>query len=167
MCPDIEEVDASGTSINVLVPENSKLTKYELGTPTSISLINPTVLTIAGTIVDSYHNVDSLDLINIPNCNSFGMFDKITSVNFSNNGYTREEGNNTIIRVYIPDNISSAAVHVNNTDAGRIFYLFDAQGNGITYYNLTFNDSYRIGYKVRDFNTTFNNTKVVYIEYTI
>jgi len=79
MCPYITQVDASGTSINVLVPENAPLTKYELGTPTEISLINPTVLTPAGVVVDSYANLDSLDLINIPNNKSFSMFDKITS----------------------------------------------------------------------------------------
>jgi len=41
-CPTIEEVDASGTTINVILPSNSKITKYELGTPTSISIVNPT-----------------------------------------------------------------------------------------------------------------------------
>ena len=78
MCHDIREVDASGTSINVLVPENAPLTKYEVGTPTSISLINPTVLTPAGVVVDSYGNLDSLDLVNIPNNKSFAVFEKIT-----------------------------------------------------------------------------------------
>jgi len=34
MCSDIEQVDASGTSINIAVPTGAKLTKYELGTPT-------------------------------------------------------------------------------------------------------------------------------------
>lgn len=44
MCTDIEQVDASGTTVNILVPDNSKLTKYEVGTPTSINITNPTVL---------------------------------------------------------------------------------------------------------------------------
>ena len=40
----LEEVDASGTAVNVLIPTGSKITKYELGAPTSISIVNPTVL---------------------------------------------------------------------------------------------------------------------------
>ena len=79
MCPYITQVDASGTSINVLVPQNAPLTKYELGTPTEISIINPAVLTPTGVVVDSYANLDSLELLNIPNNKSFSMFDKITS----------------------------------------------------------------------------------------
>jgi hypothetical protein len=79
MCPDILSIDVSGTTINIDVPTQPILTKYELGTPTEISLINPTVLTPAGVVVDSYANLDSLDLLNIPNNKSFSMFDKITS----------------------------------------------------------------------------------------
>lgn len=78
-CPDITQVDASGTTINVLIPQNAKLTKYELGTPTSISIINPTILQPSGVLVDSYDGLDSLNLINIPNNKSFSMFDKITN----------------------------------------------------------------------------------------
>jgi hypothetical protein len=44
MCSDILEVDTSGTNTSVLVPQNAKLTKYEVGSPTEIHLINPTVL---------------------------------------------------------------------------------------------------------------------------
>jgi hypothetical protein len=40
----LEEVDASGTTVNVLIPTGSKVTKYELGAPTSISIVNPTTL---------------------------------------------------------------------------------------------------------------------------
>ncbi len=47
MCPDIAQVDASGTTVNVLVPSAPVLTKYELGVPTEISLDSPTVLTPA------------------------------------------------------------------------------------------------------------------------
>ena len=44
MCPELLEVDASGTSVNIILPTNPKVTKYELGTPTSINISNPTVL---------------------------------------------------------------------------------------------------------------------------
>jgi hypothetical protein len=77
MCHDIREVDASGTSISVLVPENAPLTKYEVGAPTNISLINPTVLTPAGIVVDNYANLDSLELVNIPNNRSFAAFNEV------------------------------------------------------------------------------------------
>ena len=53
MYPNITQVDASGTNINIIVPEGVitngvasglALTKYELGFPTEIALINPSVL---------------------------------------------------------------------------------------------------------------------------
>ena len=75
----LTEVDASGTSINVVVPTSAKLTKYELGTPTEISLDSPTVLTPVQVVVDHSANIDSLEIINIPNNKSFTMFDKITT----------------------------------------------------------------------------------------
>jgi len=80
MCSNIEEVDASGTSINVIIPENSKITKYELGTPTSISIVNPTQIATTGVIVDNSTNIDSLELINVPNNKTFAMFGKIMSI---------------------------------------------------------------------------------------
>lgn len=78
MCTDLESVDASGTSINVLIPEGSKITKYELGTPTKVSIIDPTQLAPSGVVVDSWADLESLDLVNIPNAKSFSMFEKIT-----------------------------------------------------------------------------------------
>lgn len=80
MCPNITQVDASGTSINVLVPSNAPLTKYELGTPTSINLTNPTVLTPAGVVVDDETSLTSLDIVNIHNNKSFTMFAKIMNL---------------------------------------------------------------------------------------
>jgi hypothetical protein len=76
-CTNIEQVDASGTTVNVILPTNPKVTKYELGAPTSINITNPTVLTPAGVVVDGYGNLDSLDIVNIPNNHSFEVFDKI------------------------------------------------------------------------------------------
>lgn len=77
MCPELLEVDTSGTAVNVIVPTGSKITKYELGTPTTISLNSPTVLSTSGVVVDHSSNIDSLDLINIPNNNAYSMFNKI------------------------------------------------------------------------------------------
>ena len=78
-CPNITQVDASGTTINISVPQNAPLTKYELGTPTTISIVNPTVLTPAQVVVDHSANISSLEIVNIPDNKSFTMFDKITT----------------------------------------------------------------------------------------
>jgi hypothetical protein len=77
MCPEIREVDASGTSVNVLVPEGAKLTKYEVGAPTEIHLINPTVLLPNGIVVDNSYMLDSLDIVNAPQNKSFSIFNVI------------------------------------------------------------------------------------------
>ena len=77
MCPNIDQVDASGTTVNITIPTGSNITKYELGTPTEISIVNPTVLTPQNVQVDSISNLDSLELVNIPNNKSFTTFGKI------------------------------------------------------------------------------------------
>ena len=73
----LEEVDASGTNVNVLIPNRSKITKYELGSPTQISIINPTTLQPDGIKVDSYANITDLVIKNIPNTKSYQAFEKI------------------------------------------------------------------------------------------
>jgi hypothetical protein len=77
MCSNIQQVDASGTSINVFIPDGSGLTRYELGSPTAISIINPTVLDPNNVDVGDYENLTSLVLKNIPNNKTFKMFGKI------------------------------------------------------------------------------------------
>lgn len=79
MCTDIRQVDASGTTVSIIMPTEPKVTKYEVGAPTSINLENPTVLTPTGVVVDNYANVSSLVIRNIPNSKSYAMFDKITT----------------------------------------------------------------------------------------
>lgn len=74
---DIRQVDASGTTVNVILPQNSKVTKYELGTPTEINIDSPTVLAASGVKVDSTASLDSLEIKNIPNNKTFTMFGKI------------------------------------------------------------------------------------------
>ena len=75
---EILQVDASGTSLNVILPQNPKVTKYELGTPTEIVIDSPTVLAVSGVTVDSTASLDSLEIKNIPNNKTFTMFGKIT-----------------------------------------------------------------------------------------
>lgn len=76
-CADIREVYASGTNINVIIPSGSKITNYELGYPTQVSIVNPTSLSVSNTKIDGYRNITSLDLENIPSSKTFAMFDKI------------------------------------------------------------------------------------------
>lgn len=73
----IEQVDASGTFINIILPTNPKITRIEYGTPTEINIINPTVLNADNIIVDSYATLDSLELVNIPNTKTFTAFGNI------------------------------------------------------------------------------------------
>ena len=78
-CSNITQVDASGTNINVIVPTSPILTKYKLGIPTQISLVNPTVLQPSGVDLYGCKNLESLELVNIPNNKSYAMFEKIMS----------------------------------------------------------------------------------------
>jgi hypothetical protein len=80
VCPNIEQVDASGTSINIIISDGSKITKYELGTPTAVRIVNPTQLNYTAVKVDNSNNIDSIDVINIPNNRSFGTFAKIMNL---------------------------------------------------------------------------------------
>ena len=78
-CTELTQVDASGTTISITLPQNPKITKYEVGTPTNISIQNPTVLTVSGIKVDSTNSLDSLIIENIPNNKTYTMFYKIFS----------------------------------------------------------------------------------------
>lgn len=80
MCKNIEKVYASRTNINVSIPDNSKITNYELGTPTSISLINPTSIITSNVNIDDPNKINSITLINIPNVSAYSMFGKIMNV---------------------------------------------------------------------------------------
>jgi hypothetical protein len=65
-----------------LVPTGTKVTKYEVGAPTSISLINPTQLTPSGVVVENAKDLDYVDIINIPENKSFAVFDKVTELKY-------------------------------------------------------------------------------------
>lgn len=79
-CTDIEQIDASGTSINIVIPDGSKITKYELGAPTTVRIVNPTQLNYTAVKVDNSNSIDSIDLVNIPNSRSFSTFAKIMNL---------------------------------------------------------------------------------------
>ena len=79
MCTDIRQVDASGTTVSIIMPTEPKVTKYEVGTPTSINLENPTVLTPTGIVVDSASSLNSLVIKNMPGTKTYTAFYKIFS----------------------------------------------------------------------------------------
>ena len=70
----------SGTTINAILPTGSKVTTFEQGSPTTISLMSPTQLQPANTKVDSTANLTSLTITNIPNTKTFAMLAKILNI---------------------------------------------------------------------------------------
>lgn len=80
-CPEITTVTATGTSINVYLPQGTKIASYSLGSPTEVILNEPTVITTSNVTVSDHSHINSLELISIPNNKSFTMFGKIMGVN--------------------------------------------------------------------------------------
>ena len=181
MCPGILSVDVSGTTINVNVPQNAVLTKYEVGAPTSISLINPTVLTPTEVVVDSYGNLNSLDLINIPNNKSFSMFDKIMQTYIVggilySSKYLDANNNANYITVNDANAFASSDILINPThtirvesDATVYVYVFygDTKGSGSNAYQNA-NISYMLNNAthIRFCGNKQNNTYVRIIDTT-
>ena len=75
--PLVNEVYLSDTNLNTTLPANPIITKLSLGTPTEVKLINPTRITVSNTTVQDPVNLNSIELINIPENRTFAMFDKI------------------------------------------------------------------------------------------
>jgi len=63
MCMSLTEVDATGTTVSVLIPNDSIITKYEVGIPTNVSIIRPTALTTTGVRVDNSDSISTLQVI--------------------------------------------------------------------------------------------------------
>ena len=76
----LQQVDTSGVTCNVIIPDNAPITKYELGTPTAVRIVNPTQLNYTAVKVDDSTNINSIDLVNIPNSRSFSTFTKIMNL---------------------------------------------------------------------------------------
>ena len=146
---DIRQVDASGTSLNVILPQNPKVTKYELGTPTEVAIDSPTVLAVSGVKVDSCADLTSLELKDIPNNKAFAMFDKITKAFLIGGSITwglrikagvtsgapfDESTNSFFVTSYIPvENVSS--IHVKSPYYYELLQL-DSQKNVIDFNHL-------------------------------
>ena len=93
-CANITQVYAKGTTVSLLIPENSAITNYEVGKPYSISIVNPTVLNVDNIKVSGYDNLDSLELKNIPNSSTFKTFAKVL----------RTIGGEALLNTYVDDN---------------------------------------------------------------
>jgi hypothetical protein len=76
-CKQLSELNTKGTDLGVDFGTGSTIRIMNLGTPTSITLKNPANLTPAGVSVNSYGNLTSLDLRNVPNAKTYSVFEKI------------------------------------------------------------------------------------------
>jgi hypothetical protein len=131
MCTDIRQVDASGTTVSIIMPTEPKVTKYEVGAPTSINLENPTVLQPSGVKVSSYGNLNSLVIKNMPNTKSYTTFGKILknlgaevllNTYITNNGDTTNSAWNSTTEIYAPAN--------SQIKASRECYIYQYSSDG-------------------------------------
>jgi hypothetical protein len=76
-CADIRQVYSNGTDVTITLPTEPKITNFEVETPQSINLDNPTVITPNGISVGGMINLDSLVIKNVPNLKSYSTFYKI------------------------------------------------------------------------------------------
>lgn len=58
----IQRIYASGTTVNFTLPSNVYLTNYELGTPTSVVISNPSHVDPSGVSLDSSVNLNTVTL---------------------------------------------------------------------------------------------------------
>ena len=54
-----------GTTLNINVPANSRITTLKLGTPTSVVINSPTVLNADGVTIDSSTNLATITLLGV------------------------------------------------------------------------------------------------------
>lgn len=71
---------ATGTTINFTFPESPIISDLELGTPTSIELVTPTVLTADEVTVEDSDSLDSIDITNMPDVDTYATFAKIMNL---------------------------------------------------------------------------------------
>jgi hypothetical protein len=77
-CADIRQVNGRDSNINIVLPQNTKITSYIMTAPTSINIENPTALTPEGVVIDNYANIDSLVIRNMANNKAYALFNEIT-----------------------------------------------------------------------------------------
>ena len=79
-CSKIKQVFASGTYVNILIPEDCAITHYSIGTPTSVTLIRPTVLTNDNIVIGSSNNITDIDIENMASVSGFKTFTKLMKI---------------------------------------------------------------------------------------
>lgn len=79
--PQITSLDMRGTTLNINVPANSRITTLKLGTPTSIIIDSPTVLNADGVTIDSSTNLATITLLGVNQSGPCGytLFSKLYS----------------------------------------------------------------------------------------
>lgn len=77
---ELRELYTNGTSIDVTLPNNPKLTTLSLGTPSSISLNNPTQLIDSGVSVENSSSITSIDVQNVPSTRTYNVFAKLMNI---------------------------------------------------------------------------------------
>ena len=154
-CTDIRQVDASGTTVSIIMPTEPKVTKYEVGTPASINLENPTVLTPAGIDVDSYANLNSLVIKNIPNTKSYTTFNKVMSNyggRFTRSLYVNNDGD--VISTTSQNNAASTLIAIQPQTEIKIESSVNNTFVGVTEYNSS-------GEKTAGWAVTTPGTRIV------
>lgn len=88
-CKSLNSINTSNTELGIDLGTGSAVNIINLGSPTSITIKNPTNLTPNGVMVDSYGNLSFLDLRNVPNAKTYSVFEKIMDI-FIVGGYIIE-----------------------------------------------------------------------------
>ena len=183
MCTDIRQVDSSGTTVSIIMPTEPKVTKYEVGKPTTISIVNPTVLDPENVKVDGYDNLTSLVLKNIPNTKTYRTFAKImkslgaevllnTIIN-NNHELAYNSAWNCTSEMYLPAGTSvtcsqSCYIHQYGDDDSYLrgfeanagtSYTVDQYVNGYAYIRVTFSSTYT------SFTVTNSSTGQILLKY--
>jgi hypothetical protein len=165
-----------------LVPEGAKLTKYEVGKPTTISIVNPTVLDPENVKVDGYDNLTSLVLKNIPNTKAYHTLAKIMKSlgaevllnTYLNNGIEQYNTSwNSTSEMYLPAGTSvtcsqncyiyqygddDSCLRGFTANAGTS-YPVDQYVNGYSYIRVSFGSNYT------SFTVTNSSTGQVLLKY--
>ena len=128
-CPDLEEVDARNTNLNVMLPPYTGITSLKLGSPTSIEIDNPTILTIDNIQINDKSRITSVIIRNIkPSVNRAYNF--LNSINLQNLNeliieqdiaYSENVNNSFIVNIYeIINNVLNNNLNVNIQLSGNI-----------------------------------------------
>lgn len=96
-CSRLNTINSKGTTVNIILSSSvNPLTTYSVGSPSEISINNPTSLTTSLFSIDSTSNLTSLELTNVNSSNNYGfnIFGKIFGSYHSISNLTIIQNNN-------------------------------------------------------------------------